>query len=1067
MMIRHLDTGIRSHLRSGVAISTLTQAIDELVTNALDAGASCINVHVDIPSFRVQVSDNGSGITKDNLEILGQRYCTSKCHSLSDLRKLSSYGFRGEALASIRDICGVLEIVTKHSSSYKTYCKLFRSGKPLTVTQSCFPRSNTGTTVTIHDIFSNLPVRRKLLSSVLDFERVRQRLLSIALIHPEVSFILFNDATFQKCLQTRKCLSVTSTFSQLFGNLKARSLKDVFSEHKHFKVSGHIGIEPHHNKNLQFVYINSRLLLKTKIHKLLNSMLSKSSFIKQLPSNMSENDVPMRSPPQRSSEKNAIFIINITCPLMVYDVILEPSKTLVEFQDWDGVLKSVQNCVEGFLMREGLVIASNSLYDGTNEESQSTQSDDSQNLVDLSSFEYQSGLAGPGYGKEIDTYNVGRSLHSSVVTRGPSVNLSDGDSSFNDSGGNGNKKGTELTENLTFDISDKANVATEASSVDGAQLSDAKKSPDMRTNQLDVYISSNESPNCFTSPNPIMLEPRMHRTQDKKSSRKTPTGPLRCTPKKRKSEHRTSLGDLAESKAFCTQLSGNFKSSAKSTEPSVPEDCNQLQRKGKNGKSESVLKKAAHDNSLQHPNESSQCPKNNVITNDNNCYAHKADSFDAFHEDRATMLNVDTSFSVSSQEFERIHKSSRPPQSCLTTNIIDKADKCQIAVNCSLAAKWECRYDPALGKKVYVNLKTGNTCFEDPEKGLLESEDGAQDLRTKAPLFGAPHLSFNCTPWLPREDRKQVSNQNDQGGDVSKMLTEWTNPVFGAPAGMGVSKLNWLVGGRNGVRAYCITHPHQLTKDMFCKMEVINQVDDKFIACLVHAEDSTFDESDISGSGELLVLIDQHAAHERIRLERLTQDLFATSPSDEVKPRVKSVPVSPPIEVDFTPEELRLIKSFRRELERTGLRFVIGSEPSAFRVIAHELPAVFVEREASELRHRRPSVAASIVKDLIQEQLQHLTSACGVTPGIPKTILRVLSSQACHGAIKFGEPLAVAECEQLIQDLASCNLPFQCAHGRPSTVPLIDLKRLPNKDDGQPNIKRIKLSAISSTYGKQ
>jgi len=64
---------------------------------------------------------------------------------------------------------------------------------------------------------------------------------------------------------------------------------------------------------------------------------------------------------------------------------------------------------------------------------------------------------------------------------------------------------------------------------------------------------------------------------------------------------------------------------------------------------------------------------------------------------------------------------------------------------------------------------------------------------------------------------------------------------------------------------------------------------------------------------------------------------------------------------------------------------------------------------------------------------------------IPKVISQVISSQACHGAVKFGEPLGRSECQELIKCLSKCQLPFQCAHGRPSIIPLVDLKFLGSK----------------------
>ncbi|KAL9953857.1 hypothetical protein ACROYT_G041330 [Oculina patagonica] len=416
-MIRPLQEEVRSYLRSGVAITNLTQCVEELVLNSLDAGASCITVRIDIPNFKIQVSDNGNGIALGDLKSVGERYSSSKCHVLEDLEQLSFYGFRGEALASIRETCDVLEIVTRHRSSYQTYCKLFRNSQVLELTESRFPRANAGTSVTVHGIFANLPVRRKALTETLDFERVRHRMASIALIHPKTAFLLINDSTGTKCLQTHVCKSVISTFSQLFGNQRSKNLQPVKFEHKDFKLSGFISTDTHHSKSLQFLFVNGRLLLKTRIHKLVNHILGKSELLRKLPvvevqdSTRSEGYQSKITSPQQGKivDKHGIFVLNIDCLVTEYDICLEPAKTLIEFQDWEKVLYCVERCIEEFLTKHNLF---SNLEDSGNS-TESEANDDYSHMgnscyTNLEAFEYK---------KEIETNNVKKSLHSSTVYR--------------------------------------------------------------------------------------------------------------------------------------------------------------------------------------------------------------------------------------------------------------------------------------------------------------------------------------------------------------------------------------------------------------------------------------------------------------------------------------------------------------------------------------------------------------------------------------------------------------------------------------------------------------------------
>ena len=146
-MIQHLGSDIVSELRSGVALTNISQCVEELVLNSLDAGSTCITVDVDICNASVDVSDNGTGIARSDLKSMGNRYFTSKCHSLRDLENAASYGYRGEAIASLSKVCEKLEIISRHKTSYRTFCKLARKGKYMGVYESTSPRSKHGTTV--------------------------------------------------------------------------------------------------------------------------------------------------------------------------------------------------------------------------------------------------------------------------------------------------------------------------------------------------------------------------------------------------------------------------------------------------------------------------------------------------------------------------------------------------------------------------------------------------------------------------------------------------------------------------------------------------------------------------------------------------------------------------------------------------------------------------------------------------------------------------------------------------------------------------------------------------------
>ena len=108
-LIRPLAREVVGHLRSTVAITSLSMAVEELVCNSLDAGATAIDVSVQPEGGFVDVRDDGRGIDEADLAVVGARHATSKIRSLDDLASASTLGYRGEALASLGEV-GVLSI---------------------------------------------------------------------------------------------------------------------------------------------------------------------------------------------------------------------------------------------------------------------------------------------------------------------------------------------------------------------------------------------------------------------------------------------------------------------------------------------------------------------------------------------------------------------------------------------------------------------------------------------------------------------------------------------------------------------------------------------------------------------------------------------------------------------------------------------------------------------------------------------------------------------------------------------------------------------------------------------
>ncbi|WVR05930.1 hypothetical protein IAU60_002956 [Kwoniella sp. DSM 27419] len=174
--IRAIDTDSVHRIHSGQVVLDLQGAIKELVENSLDAGATGIDVRIkDNGLDTIEVSDNGSGIAEPDWESIALKHHTSKLPSLSDLYKVTTFGFRGEALSALCALCQNVTIVTatKETAPMGAILKLGRDGRVLDSTgRIARPR---GTTITLEGLFRPLPVRRK------EFERTVKRELAKAL----------------------------------------------------------------------------------------------------------------------------------------------------------------------------------------------------------------------------------------------------------------------------------------------------------------------------------------------------------------------------------------------------------------------------------------------------------------------------------------------------------------------------------------------------------------------------------------------------------------------------------------------------------------------------------------------------------------------------------------------------------------------------------------------------------------------------------------------------------------------------------------------------------------------
>ncbi|XP_010008016.1 PREDICTED: DNA mismatch repair protein Mlh3 [Nestor notabilis] len=1434
-MIKRLVEDVRARLRSGMTINSLGQCVEELVLNSVDAKATCVAIRVDLEAFKVQVVDNGSGMGREDLNAMGKRYFTSKCNSVGDLEKLTFYGFRGEAVASIANVASIMEVSSKTSRTAKTFVKLFHNGQALEVCEAELSRPSGGTTVTVCNLFHQLPVRRKCMDPVLEFERVRQKVEAVSLMHPSVSLSLRNDVSCSMVLQLPKTRDVYSRFCQIYGLGRSQKLREINHKSGGLEINGYISTEGHYNKNMQFLYVNRRLVLKTRLHKLIDFLLRKESVIckaKSAPVSRQASSSPGRH--RCGPELYGIFVLNVTCAYSDYDVCLEPAKTLIEFQNWDVVLTCIEEGVKIFLKREHLFIepcsedirefnedndfslcnapvlkpslpdeksiqdsfkkACDEIVDSyemcnlqsrdvkrksvagqkssslteSNKNLQETEiaphqkidepsdscrnnkaenplpskddtasdflisdileqepkdTNSSQKLPDAhlkpsgnlrSSFgggarseirkidssgdlqhcaENYIKDMGSQQGKVVQKSNEVCILKNDV-TRLPSEREDSSETAVGSEIVSGNslmrlcnargedRETADLTHDagrwavssvplklcstclITYvtqkeplhaceqteinlalnmqcrpdpvsakdvfghkgnfqslnpkDVSSNTNkeytppYTRDVCMADGSEWLQNSTSSNEASKEAAVPIATSkmhyETSNISELPlatssgiphNKVINSNRRRiavpRSQPSmKLSLSTQLGSLekfrryygraKCTVPTALSEQSQCALPVFNSQANC-DFSGNdydshgdlstcvtppvedtdsdtssevvvslgetlFCSGATSEDrrtlcqsPLTLSDCSQVSNNHASytrspGSLSSKLSRMKSDHkeveqlSEQFPTDSRRKDDHSFVSgpSDNSflynaCQTYKSSvektrncNYSVSKGDACWQLDgtglesmktvstsplssIEEEYTVSSSSVlslpakkdctdvtckdksmldvpsEQNLKDTEPPHTTFLSNLEFSADNTSTGDprNDVCCSDWLQDFDVSSGKTIYINKATGLSTYGTPPVAGFQAAC-IQDVTTMAVnVVSESGFQFRChpfrseivLPFLPRPRKEKTLASQDlrdaEGESLQLLLSEWDNPVF-VPCPEIAIDVTSSQADNLAVKIHNILHPYRFTKDMVHSMQVLQQVDNKFIACLIN----TRKEMDKKADGNLLILVDQHAAHERIRLEQLIADSYEKEAAACGKKKLLSSSISPPLEIEVTEEQRRVLRCCYKNLEDLGLELSFP-EMNRSLILVRKVPLCVIEREANELRRKRQPVTKSIVEELIQEQVELVQTTGGRARGtLPLTFLKVLASQACHGAIKFNEHLTLEESCRLIEALSSCQLPFQCAHGRPSMMPLADTEHLQQEKQPKPNLARLrKMARAWHLFGKE
>lgn len=329
-VIKKLDEVVVNRIAAGEVIQRPANAIKEMLENSIDAGSKMITVTVKAGGMKMlQIQDNGTGIRKEDLTIVAERFTTSKLREFSDLTSIATYGFRGEALASISHVAH-LTILTKTRGSPCGYQCVYKDS--VMTSGPTAMAANQGTTITVEDLFYNIPTRRAALRSATEEHNKIADVISKYAIHNSgLGFVLKKQGEGSVDVKTSPQNSIVDNIRTIYGPTIAKELIEFSLEDPKykFKATGHISNVNYHVKKMVFLlFINNRLVdcsvLKRAIEQVYASYLPKGS--------------------------SPFVYLSLFISPQNLDVNVHPTKHEVFFLHQDAIIEKIQQGLEDKLM---------------------------------------------------------------------------------------------------------------------------------------------------------------------------------------------------------------------------------------------------------------------------------------------------------------------------------------------------------------------------------------------------------------------------------------------------------------------------------------------------------------------------------------------------------------------------------------------------------------------------------------------------------------------------------------------------------------------------------------------
>lgn len=358
MTILKLDDKTIEKIAAGEVIESPVSIVKELVENSIDAGADSITVEIkNGGKTYIRVTDNGSGISKNEIELAFSKHATSKIRDFNDLYDIYSLGFRGEALASIVSVSEVTAISKTKDEMVGTKINFNNGEKTLTSIAT-----NVGTSILVKDLFRDIPVRRRFLKSdIVESNHISKLMYAIAIGYPEISFKFIKNENIE--FSTIKNEDIKIRIAKLLDDKLEDHLIKISDNNEIYNLDGFISNNNYYrgNRSLQYIYINNRLveseLIRDRIEIAYRGNIPNGRFpvfflyIKTNPKNIDINVHPNKRVIKFSYEDQLIDLIDSSISKSInasYGVkeisIKENNKNdLMDFSDYAQILNNYNN----------------------------------------------------------------------------------------------------------------------------------------------------------------------------------------------------------------------------------------------------------------------------------------------------------------------------------------------------------------------------------------------------------------------------------------------------------------------------------------------------------------------------------------------------------------------------------------------------------------------------------------------------------------------------------------------------------------------------------------------------